>query len=184
MSGAYGGQSSLWTLVIIVAVVVIRLLRSRGTQQVNPVMLVIMTLLIMYATYALVAFSGATPGVASGPATNGVRAGVKAAAIPYYAIGAILGLALGVVRARMVSMFRDPATGKIMQKSSALTLLIWVVLFAIRFAIRYLASLGLVGSYAEPVSDALLLIGTGSIIGRNVYLLARYAQLSGVAFAR
>lgn len=177
MYGAYGGQSSLWTLVFIVAIVVLRVVRSRGTHPVNPAMLVILTLLIMYATYALVAYSGAAGTAATANPSSGFRPGVSAAAVPYYAIGALIGLGLGVARARMVRMFRDSA-GRIMQTSSAATLLIWVVLFAIRFGVRYLASQHLVGAYAEPITDALLLAGAGSIIGRNAFMLVRYVQLT------
>jgi hypothetical protein len=179
--GAASGQSSLWTVLIIAVVVLVRLWRSRGTRPVNPVVLVIMTLLIVYATYELVAFSGALTGgsAPAGARTGSIRSHVNQAALPYYALGAILGLILGVVRGRTISIFWDATTRQVMQKGNAISLLIWVALFALRFGIEYLASKGLVGSLAVPIGDALLLIGTGSIIGRNLYMLLRYVQLSG-----
>lgn len=182
--GSSSGQSSLWTVLIIGLVVIFRILRSRGTRPVNPVILVIMTLLIMYATYELVAYSGALAGATTGPRSRPIQPHVNEAAIPFYAIGAILGLILGVVRGRTITIFWDATVGKVMQKGNAVSLLIWVGLFALRFLIEYLSQKGLVGSLAAPVGDALLLIGTGSIIGRNLYMLLRYAQLSGAGAAR
>lgn len=38
---------------------------------------------------------------------------------------------------------------------------------------------GLIGTWATPVTDVLLLLGTFSIVGRNAYMLVRYVQLSG-----
>jgi hypothetical protein len=179
--GSASGQSSLWTILIIAVVVLVRIWRSRGTRPINPVVLAVMTLLIMYATYELVAFSGALAGgsATAGPHSGPIRPHVDQAALPYYAVGAILGLILGVVRGRTISIFWDAATRRVMQKGNAISLLIWVALFALRFGIEYLASKGLVGSLAVPIGDALLLIGTGSIIGRNLYMLLRYVQLSG-----
>ena len=179
--GSSTGQTSLWTVLIIAVVILFRVWRSRGTRRINPVVLVIMTLLIMYATYELVAFSGALTGgsATAGARSRPIQAHIDQAALPYYAVGAVLGLLLGVVRGRTISIFRDATSGQVMQKGGAVSLLIWVALFALRFGIEYLASRGLVGSLAVPVGDALLLIGTGSIIGRNLYMLLRYVQLSG-----
>jgi hypothetical protein len=82
------------------------------------------------------------------------------------------------VRGRTIRIFWDATAGKVMQQGNAISLLIWVALFALRFGIEYLASKDLVGSLAAPISDVLLIMGTGSIIGRNLYLLLRYQRLS------
>ena len=180
--GSPTGQSTVVTLLLIGVLVIVRILRSRGARPVNPLILVIMTLLIMYATYQLVAYSGALTAASTVTGTRpagAIQPHVDPGAIPYYAIGALLGLALGVVRGRTINIFWDGATGQVMQRGGALSLLIWVALFAIRFGIQFLVSQHLVGSLATPISDAILLIGTGSIIGRNAYLLWRYVQLSG-----
>jgi hypothetical protein len=185
--GSSTGQTSLWTVLIIAVVVLFRVWRSRGTRPINVVILIIMTLLIMYATYELVAFSGSlTAGsTAAGARSGPIQSHINQAALPFYAIGAILGLALGVVRGRTITIFWDATTRQVMQKGNAISLLIWVALFALRFFIEFLASKGLVGSLAAPIGDVLLLIGTGSIIGRNLYMLLRYVQLSrsGAALA-
>jgi hypothetical protein len=43
--GASSGQSSLWTLVFIGVLVIVRVLHSRGTHPINPALLVITTLI-------------------------------------------------------------------------------------------------------------------------------------------
>lgn len=179
----YGSQSSSWLiLVIIVAVVLLRLWRSQGARPVNPAMLVLIAAIVLYGSVQLIYFAGAGASFsrgAPGHAATQFHPGIDPAAIPFYAIGAILGLALGIVRARTVRVFRDATSGHIMQQGGAAALLIWVVLFAIRYGVQMLAANGIIGAWATPVTDVLLLLGTFSIIGRNVYMLVRYVQLSG-----
>lgn len=174
------GQSNIYILIVIVLIVALRLVRSRGAHPINPIMPVVTTLLVLYGTYELIALGSAT-GAASGASASSFRVSIDPSAMPFYVLGAILGIAIGLVRGRTITIYRDGTTGQIMQKSAALALLIWVGLFALRFGIRYLAGAGLIGSWATPVSDVLLLLGAGSILGRNAYVLWRYFQLSGSA---
>ncbi len=179
----YGSQSNSWLiLVIIAAVIALRLWRSRGARPVNPVLLVIIAALVLYCSVQLVYLAGA--GAGAGFSRNGQAAaqfhpGIDPGAIPFYVVGAILGLALGIVRARTVLVYRDATSGRVMQRGGAAALLIWVVLFAIRYGVQMLAANNLIGAWAAPVTDVLLLLGTFSIIGRNVSMLVRYFQLSG-----
>ncbi|GEM_PF-3978378 len=175
------GQSNIYILILIVLVLALRLVRSRGARPVNPIMPVITTLLVLYGTYELIALGSATGAAASGASAPTFRVSIDPSAMPFYVLGAVLGVAIGLFRGSTITIYRDAATGQIMQKSAALALLIWVGLFALRFGIRYLAGAGLIGSWATPVSDVLLLLGTGSILGRNAYVLWRYFQLSGSA---
>lgn len=179
----YGAQSSQWWIyLIIVAVILLRLWRSQGARPVNPVMLVLIAALVLYGSIQLVYVEGGAATLArggQGQAPPQFHPSIDPAAVPFYAIGAILGLVLGVVRARTVLIYRDASSGQIMQQGGAVALLIWVMLFAIRYGVQTLAASGVIGAWATPVTDVLLVLGTFSIIGRNVYMLVRYVQLSG-----
>lgn len=170
-SGA-GGQSTVGIFLIIVAVIVLRVVRSGRQRPVHPFMLLLTSAVVLYGSAMLLEYGG-------GAATSAPRpTGIDVAAVPFYAVGALLGLAIGFLRGRTITFFRDAATGQVLQKSGPWAILIWVGLFALRYLVRYLAGHDLIGAWATPAADILLLLGTCSVLGRNLYSLLRYVQLS------
>ena len=149
MTPGGSGMTSTWISVAIVALVVVRFLfrelRQRRvrvrTLWIRPGILAVLTLLLIAGSFA----------------TRGTNFGVLAIAL---VIGAVLGVVTGTLVARSTTFAPAGERGAVLARGSAITVAIWLVALALRFAARLVFA----GSGASPAEQFELNAGLVALI--------------------
>ncbi|HEY9724761.1 MAG TPA: hypothetical protein V6D47_22350 [Oscillatoriaceae cyanobacterium] len=103
-------------------------------------------------------------------------ANIGLAAIAAAAVGLVVGLALGVFRARFYTMVPNPAKGTIAVKGSPWALLVWGAIFAFKLGARFFTHTASMSGHLDTLSFALMVLALGMLLGTRGRMLYVYNQ--------
>lgn len=151
-------------LVLVMALVIYRNSRPQVMNEVRfwipTVLIVLMTALMFYGTYQM------TPSAV----TYGLIASL---------VGVALGVPLGMARGHHSQVRLHDKEGHFIVDPSLVVMLIWLVAFGLRFAIRYFMPTA--GDLTTGVSDGLVVFAVASVVTARIVIFRKYLMLKNAA---
>lgn len=105
------------------------------------------------------------------------------AAVLLVGLGLVLGVGTGLVSGQVMRVWRDEATGKILQRGGWRYLLVIIALLLVRVVIRFGLIAGGIAVDEVALNDAFIAAIVGNFVGRDIVIALRALPLAGGSLA-